>query len=102
MFIAFLPIRFLNQHNVAMLSSQAGHFFMLDLRKYLAENTFAGEKQLYMKILDKANVNLTPGECFKFPVPGFFRCCFVGCNADTLVVALTKLLLALGGEEVVL
>jgi aspartate/methionine/tyrosine aminotransferase len=54
----------------------AGHFFLIDLRPYLPEATFAAERELWREILDDADVNLTPGAACRISEPGFFRLCF--------------------------
>jgi aspartate/methionine/tyrosine aminotransferase len=56
--------------------SDAGFFLLCDLRAFLAEPTWEAEATLWRHLLDRTNVNLTPGAACRLNEPGFFRLCF--------------------------
>eukprot|EP00037_Helgoeca_nana_P030891 m.387837 g.387837 ORF g.387837 m.387837 type:complete len:620 (-) comp28286_c0_seq5:48-1907(-) len=62
--------------NIAYFEPDAGVFIVVDLRPFLLDQSFATETRLYHALLDRAGVNLTPGQSMNCAVPGFFRICF--------------------------
>jgi aspartate/methionine/tyrosine aminotransferase len=66
----------LDRHGIIHLPAEAGFFFLCDLRPFLDEPTWEGEATLWRRILDEANVNLTPGTACRIGEPGFMRLCF--------------------------
>lgn len=68
--------RALDDAGVPYIEPHAGFFLLLDLRRFLSEPTFAAEHALFRRLLDEANVNLTPGAACRVAEPGFMRLCF--------------------------
>ena len=68
----------INEQTIAapVLSAQGGHFVFINLVKYLSASTFEAEMQLFHRIWSEAKVNITPGQFFHCPYPGWFRVCF--------------------------
>ncbi|XP_058161477.1 1-aminocyclopropane-1-carboxylate synthase-like protein 1 [Dasypus novemcinctus] len=60
---------------IPFLSRGAGFFIWVDLRKYLPEDTFEGEMQLWRRFLDN-KVLLFFGKAFECKEPGWFRIVF--------------------------
>jgi len=87
----------LDRHEVPFLPSGAGFFLLLDLRRFLPEPGWAGERRLWRRLLERANVNLTPGEACRVGEPGFMRLCFASVPPDHLAVGLDRLVRALEG-----
>lgn len=88
--------RALDEEQISYLPSQAGFFLLLDLRRHLSASTFEAEHALWRRILERANVNLTPGASCRVGEPGFMRLCFAGVPSETAVVAVHKIGRALG------
>ena len=68
----------LDEQGIAHLPSEAGFFLLADLRAFLPEPTWAGERALWRRLLDETGVNLTPGSACRAAEPGFMRLCFAG------------------------
>jgi aspartate/methionine/tyrosine aminotransferase len=68
----------------------AGFFLLCDLRRFLAAPTFAAEHELWRQLLDRANVNLTPGAACRVGEPGFMRLCFAGVPTPVAVRAIER------------
>ncbi len=66
----------LDEIGVSYIPSSAGFFLVADLRPFLDEPTWDAEARLWRRILEEANVNLTPGSSLRCGEPGFFRICF--------------------------
>lgn len=87
----------LDRHGVPYLPSGAGFFLLLDLRRFLPEPGWAGEHRLWRRLLEGANVNLTPGAACRVGEPGFMRLCFASVPPDHLAAGLDRLVKALEG-----
>jgi len=85
----------LDDGGVSSVPAEAGVFTVLDLRPYLTEQTWDAERELWLRILDKARVNLTPGSACHNGEPGFFRLCYAGLPTETIEVGVRRLLDAL-------
>jgi aspartate/methionine/tyrosine aminotransferase len=81
----------LEEQGIPFLPSSAGFFLLCDLRRFLPEPTWDGECALWQRLLDEANVNLTPGAACRVGEPGFMRLCFAGVPTDTAVHAVRAL-----------
>lgn len=81
----------LEEQRTPFLPSAAGFFLLCDLRRFLPEPTWDGERTLWLRLLDEANVNLTPGAACRVGEPGFMRLCFAGIPTDTAVHAVGAL-----------
>ncbi len=66
----------LDAHGINYIPAEAAFFLICDLRPYLEAPTWEAERGLWRRILDEANVNLTPGEACRINEPGFFRLCY--------------------------
>ncbi|MFW6347638.1 MAG: aminotransferase class I/II-fold pyridoxal phosphate-dependent enzyme [Cyclonatronaceae bacterium] len=66
----------LSEHNISAHPRNAGFFAWLDLSPYLSQQDEDAEMQLYEHLLEKARVNITPGQFFHSPKPGWFRLCY--------------------------
>ncbi|MFC1748886.1 aminotransferase class I/II-fold pyridoxal phosphate-dependent enzyme [Pseudomonadota bacterium] len=58
------------------IPAQGGHFVFINLGAFLSENTFEAEMLLFENIWESGRVNITPGQFFACPTPGWFRLCF--------------------------
>ncbi len=76
--------------------AEAGVFALLDLRSFLTEPTWDAEHALWMRILEDARVNLTPGAACHIGEPGFMRLCYVGQPVETLEIGVERLVRTLG------
>ncbi len=81
----------LDEHAIAYLPSGAGFFLLLDLRRFLRAPTWEAEAALWRRLLEGANVNLTPGAACRVGEPGFMRLCFAGVPTDVAVHAVQRL-----------
>jgi aspartate/methionine/tyrosine aminotransferase len=81
----------LDEQGIPFLPSAAGFFLLCDLRRFLAEPTWAGERALWRHLLDQTNVSLTPGAACRVSEPGFMRLCFAGVDTDIAVHGVTML-----------
>lgn len=61
---------------IPYLSGEAGLFLLADFRRFMDDSTWEAEDALWRRILDEANVNLTPGSACHVGEPGFMRICF--------------------------
>jgi aspartate/methionine/tyrosine aminotransferase len=66
----------LNDMGVKTLPAQAGIFIFGDFSSYLEEPEFAKEHVLWEKIFGTLKVNISPGQFFDAPTPGWFRACY--------------------------
>ena len=81
----------LDAAGIPYLPSEAGFFFLVDLRRYLSQPTWEAEGALWRKLLDEANVNLTPGSACRIVEPGFMRLCFAGVPQERGAVGVDRL-----------
>jgi aspartate/methionine/tyrosine aminotransferase len=81
----------LRDSDIPFLPSQAGFFLLLDMRQWLPSPDWEGERRLWRRILNAANVNVTPGEACRIAEPGFMRLCFAGLPVDGAVAAIARL-----------
>ncbi len=79
---------------IPYLPAEAGVFVLLDLRPFMTEPTWEAERALWLRILDEARVNLTPGAACHIGEPGFFRLCYAGLPTKTVEVGVERLLRA--------
>ena len=86
----------LDAGGIGHFPAEAGVFALLDLRPYLSEPTWEAEHALWLRILDEAGVNLTPGAACHVGEPGFMRLVYAGLPTDTVEVGVQRLLRLLG------
>ena len=82
--------RALTAADVPHLPPTAGFFVLCDLREWLAEPTVEAEHALWQRILDEADVNLTPGSALRAPDPGIFRLCYAANPPEVVADAVTR------------
>jgi aspartate/methionine/tyrosine aminotransferase len=80
---------------ISHVPAGAGVFTLLDLRSFLSEPTWEAEHALWSRIVDEANVNLTPGAACRVSEPGFMRLCYAGQPVDVVEVGVKRLVEAL-------
>lgn len=68
----------------------AGFFVLADLRGFLPEATWQAEEDLWRRVLEGANVNLTPGSALRAAEPGWFRLCLAAHPPGVVLDALTR------------
>lgn len=80
-------------HSVGIPSIEAGAgiFVLCDLRGFLTEPTWEAEHALWRRILDEANVNITPGSACRIEEPGFMRLCYAAEPTESVLVAIERL-----------
>ncbi len=61
---------------VPTIEPHGGFFVWADFRSKLSAQTFDAERMLWSRFFDEAKVNMTTGEAFHSPEPGWFRACF--------------------------
>jgi aspartate/methionine/tyrosine aminotransferase len=81
---------------VPMVPAEAGIFVVCDLRRWLDEPTVACERALWARILDEANVNLTPGEACRISERGFFRLCYAAAPTPAVLEGIRRIGRVLG------
>lgn len=75
---------------------EAGFFLLCDLRQFLAAPTFEAERDLWRRLLELGNVNLTPGAACRVGEPGFMRLCFAAVPTPVAVRAIARIGKVLG------
>jgi aspartate/methionine/tyrosine aminotransferase len=75
----------LDHAGIPHLPSEAGFFVLIDLRRFLDAPTFEAEDRLWQRMVETANVNLTPGSACRIGEPGFFRLCFASLPVERVL-----------------
>jgi aspartate/methionine/tyrosine aminotransferase len=89
----------LNELGIPFIPAQGGIFVICDLRQFLGEGsgqvsnepTREAEDRLWRRLLDEANVNLTPGSACRIDEPGFFRLCYASEPLDTVIEGIGRI-----------
>jgi len=76
--------------------AEAAVFALLDLRSFLTDPTWEAEHDLWLRILEEARVNLTPGAACHINEPGFMRLCYAGWPVEDLAAGVRRLVDVLG------
>jgi aspartate/methionine/tyrosine aminotransferase len=76
---------------IPYVPADAGLFVLCDMRSFLTEPTWEAERSLWRKIIEDANVNLTPGSACHIHEPGFMRLCFAVEPVDTVLAAIERI-----------
>lgn len=84
--------------DITYRAADAAFFLICDLRAHLEAPTWKAERALWRRILDQANVNLTPGEACRINEPGFFRLCYAAESGEAVCEAVTRLGRVLAGR----
>lgn len=77
--------------DIPTVPAEAGIFVLCDMRRFLEEPTWEAEDGLWRRILDGANVNLTPGSACRISEPGFMRLCYAAIPTDTVVNGIERI-----------
>ncbi len=83
--------RALDDLGLPYVQPEAGFFLLVDLRRYLEEPSFAAEHRLFRRLLEEANINLTPGAACRVAEPGFMRLCFASVTMDGVTAAIARM-----------
>jgi aspartate/methionine/tyrosine aminotransferase len=86
----------LTAHAIDYIPAEAGIFLLCDLRRFLPEQTWEAEQRLWQRMLDEANVNLTPGSACRIAEPGFFRLCYAAESDAAVREGVSRLIRVLG------
>lgn len=81
----------LESADIPYVPADAGLFVLLDMRRFLYEPTWDGERRLWRRILDEVGVNVTPGSACRIDQPGFLRLCFATTGSDAVVAAIERI-----------
>jgi len=77
---------------IRYVPAEAGVFVLLDLRPQLAAQTWEAEHALWLEILERAKVSLTPGAACHVGEPGFFRLCYAAQPTATVEAAVGRII----------
>ncbi len=80
---------------IPFVPAEAGFFLLVDLRDFMEAPTWEAEDALWRRILEGANVNLTPGSACHNGEPGFFRLCYTTEPPAAVVTAVRRVARAL-------
>ncbi len=86
----------LDKAGIRHVPASGGYFLLCDLRNHLEEPAWEAEEALWRRILDEANVNVTPGSACRNAEPGFMRICFAAAPVEAAVEAVRRLGRVLG------
>lgn len=81
----------LREVGIGCLRSNAGLFSWMDLRGMLREKTAEAELELWLLVIRKVKLNVSPGTSFHCREPGWFRVCHANMDDDTMEVALDRI-----------
>ena len=76
---------------IPYIHADSGFFVWLDLRQWLPEPTPAGEHELWLTLLKKGGVVLTPGLACRASEPGMFRLCFAAAPEGGIEIAMERI-----------
>ncbi len=81
----------LDAAGIPYMGGEAGLFVLVDMRRFMDEITWEAEDRLWRRILEDANVNLTPGSACHIGEPGFMRICFATEPPEVVARAIGRL-----------
>jgi 1-aminocyclopropane-1-carboxylate synthase len=81
----------LEDAGIPYIGAEAGLFLLADFRQFMGEPTWAREDELWRRILDETNVNLTPGSACHVEEPGFMRICFATEPPEVVASAINRI-----------
>ena len=82
--------RALDAAGIPRIDAEAGIFVLCDLRRFLDEPTWKAEHALWRRILEQANVNITPGAACHIAEPGFMRLCYAAEPIETVLTGIDR------------
>ena len=80
----------LSAAGIPTVAAEAGIFVLCDMRGFLGEATWEAEDALWRRILDEANVNITPGSACRIAEPGFMRLCYAAEPIESVLSAIER------------
>eukprot|EP00824_Muranothrix_gubernata_P013145 TRINITY_DN27544_c0_g1_i1.p1 TRINITY_DN27544_c0_g1~~TRINITY_DN27544_c0_g1_i1.p1 ORF type:complete len:448 (-),score=92.50 TRINITY_DN27544_c0_g1_i1:56-1219(-) len=80
----------LNEFGFKFLPADSGFFVLVDMREFLEENSWEGERKLWLSLLQGAKVNFTPGAACHCVEPGWMRVCFASLTPEALRLGLLR------------
>lgn len=91
--------KLLDDYKIPYLQPEAGLFVWMDLSQFLPSNNDNSntltpdqqERTLYLEIIQKFGILMTPGTSMHNEQPGFFRCVFTAASSDEFALALRRL-----------
>jgi aspartate/methionine/tyrosine aminotransferase len=89
----------LDAAGIPYIEADAGMFLLVDLRQFLDEASWTGEDELWRRILDETNVNVTPGSACRVGEPGFMRICFATEPPEVVASAIGRIGALLASQE---
>jgi aspartate/methionine/tyrosine aminotransferase len=81
----------LESAHISYVAGDAGLFLLADFRPFMDEVSWEEEGRLWNRILDEANVNVTPGSACHVGEPGFMRICFATEPPDVVATAIERI-----------
>lgn len=86
----------LDAASISYLPAGAGFFVLCDLRGALDAPTAEAEQRLWARLLEEANVNLTPGQACRIAEPGLFRLCYAAVPIEAVEEGIRRIGACLG------
>lgn len=80
----------LDAAGIPNVPADAGIFVLCDMRRFLDAPIWEAEDALWRRILNEANVNLTPGSACRIGEPGFMRLCYAKEPVERVVEAIER------------
>jgi aspartate/methionine/tyrosine aminotransferase len=81
----------LDSGGVPHFPAEAGFFVVCDMRRFMTEVSWEAEDALWRRLLEEANVSLTPGAACHVGEPGFMRLCFASEPTDAVVAGVERI-----------
>ncbi|GMQ92663.1 MAG: pyridoxal phosphate-dependent aminotransferase [Acidimicrobiia bacterium] len=81
---------------IPYVDGDAGIFLLTDMRSFMDAPTWESEDRLWRRILEDANVNLTPGSACHVGEPGFMRICFATEPPEVVSRAIERIATVIG------
>jgi aspartate/methionine/tyrosine aminotransferase len=80
----------LAEARIPTFPAEAGIFVVCDMRRFMVEQTWDAENELWRRILEQANVNITPGAACRISEPGFMRVCYAAEPIDAVLDGIAR------------
>ncbi len=81
----------LSEAGIPHLDAAAGIFVVCDMRRFMTQATWDAERVLWRRILEHADVNVTPGEACRVAEPGFMRLCYAAEPIEAVLSGIARL-----------
>jgi aspartate/methionine/tyrosine aminotransferase len=87
----------LTEHGIPFVPAGGGIFVLVDARGFLHDASREAEHRLWRRMLDEADVNLTPGSACRIAEHGFFRLCYAAEPIERVVAGIERVSRVLRG-----